>query len=572
MGPERTNRHVNKIHHQQDDWDEVHNQLLSIQKKSLEVSDPNDADEKEADEVARKVVNGGTVRISGTGSTINRKGEGAFETMPEFQSQLQSSKGGGQSLDTSTRNKMESKMGADFSGVKIHTGNNAHSMNEGVNAKAFAHGNDIYFKQGEYDPRSNAGKELLAHELTHTVQQKNGERRINRSALAEKKPEQKEILVSACLNFYGPGATTEFAQSATDTIQQFWNAAMGVVKIKKGFRKIKYKVKFEFTYEVYPQDKYTNAQMQQIAIGKASDPRQNFIETYKVRPPGKVSSMTGNKAIFFSEGSDKTEFAHEFGHGLGLDHPKEVGTVTVIDDSTGKEYKAYDFRGLDTIMTPDSNEDQGGFHIVDEKYRKDSKSKFTPDPVKPGTLHVESMDANMDEDKRQVTESDIDALNLSVLLKDKMTANLGGVTSHNWWGGELNERNDVAVDLQTELPSIDKKNYMPGMRKYEEAVNIQALKETGKKDAQFIQVIQIDFRFDPETDPPTRYFDNPKKGERINNADKPEMKDLYTENTIRYMYVDRSNYVPPYHPETAVDGIPPPNTKCLPGQPGPEKL
>src|SRR6187551_371546 len=87
----------------QEHWDEVHNQLLAIQKKSLEVSDPNDADEKEADAVARKVVDGESAEIHGTGSTINRKGEGTSETTPEFQSQLEGSKGGGQSLDDSTR-------------------------------------------------------------------------------------------------------------------------------------------------------------------------------------------------------------------------------------------------------------------------------------------------------------------------------------------------------------------------------------------------------------------------------------------------------------------------------------
>jgi hypothetical protein len=171
MSYQRTSQHANHIHRQHDDWDEVHNQLLAIQKKSLEVSDPNDADEKEADTIARKVMSGESVQIHGAGSTINRKGKGSAETTPEFQSQLESSKGGGQSLDDSTRSEMESKMGADFSGVKIHTGSNAHVMNEGVNAKAFAHGNDIYFRQGEYNPKSNGGKELLAHELAHTKQQ-----------------------------------------------------------------------------------------------------------------------------------------------------------------------------------------------------------------------------------------------------------------------------------------------------------------------------------------------------------------------------------------------------------------
>jgi hypothetical protein len=155
---------------EQEDWNEVHKQLSAVQKKSLAISEPGDADEKEADEVAKKVMSGESAEIHGSGGTINRKGEGSFETTPEFQSKLEGSKGGGQSLDDSTKGEMESKMGADFSGVKIHTGNEANTMSESINAKAFTHGQDIYFNQNH----SPANKELLAHELVHTVQQSEG--------------------------------------------------------------------------------------------------------------------------------------------------------------------------------------------------------------------------------------------------------------------------------------------------------------------------------------------------------------------------------------------------------------
>lgn len=173
---------------QNDDWDEVHNQLLNvqqaqqIQKKSLTVSAPGDPDEKEADEVARKVLSGESAEVHGIGGAINRKGEGSAETTAQFQSKLESSKGSGQPLNDSTRSEMESKMGADFSSVKIHTGGEANNMSESINAKAFTHGQDIYFSQQD----SAANKELLAHELVHTVQQRNGagERIIQRTAKA----------------------------------------------------------------------------------------------------------------------------------------------------------------------------------------------------------------------------------------------------------------------------------------------------------------------------------------------------------------------------------------------------
>ncbi|MEM6806758.1 MAG: DUF4157 domain-containing protein, partial [Bacteroidota bacterium] len=90
---------------------------------------------------------------------------------PDLQNQLSASKGGGSPLPRDTADSMGSAMGADFSGVKIHTGSDAVQMNQGLGAQAFTHGSDIYFNEGKYDTGSSGGKKLLAHELTHTVQQ-----------------------------------------------------------------------------------------------------------------------------------------------------------------------------------------------------------------------------------------------------------------------------------------------------------------------------------------------------------------------------------------------------------------
>ena len=66
---------------------------------------------------------------------------------------------------------MSARFGADFSGVKIHTDASAQQMSKQVNAHAFTYGNHIYFNSGKYDPDSSSGRTLLAHELTHTIQQ-----------------------------------------------------------------------------------------------------------------------------------------------------------------------------------------------------------------------------------------------------------------------------------------------------------------------------------------------------------------------------------------------------------------
>lgn len=89
----------------------------------------------------------------------------------KLSSSIQSTRGGGSPLPRSVSSEMGSKIGADFSNVKVHTGSYAQNFNKGLGARAFTVGKDIYFNSGEYNPHSNNGKSLLAHELTHTVQQ-----------------------------------------------------------------------------------------------------------------------------------------------------------------------------------------------------------------------------------------------------------------------------------------------------------------------------------------------------------------------------------------------------------------
>ncbi len=96
--------------------------------------------------------------------------EGSVAT-PTIEKQIHSSNGNGINLPDSTNQFMSSAMGADFSGVKIHTGSNAVQMNRQLQARAFTYGSNIYFNSGEYNPESSGGKSLLAHELTHVVQQ-----------------------------------------------------------------------------------------------------------------------------------------------------------------------------------------------------------------------------------------------------------------------------------------------------------------------------------------------------------------------------------------------------------------
>jgi hypothetical protein len=77
----------------------------------------------------------------------------------------------GQPLDGRARSVMERQFGHDFSGVRVHTDREASASAEAVQAHAYTVGNDIVFRAGRYEPGSRAGQRLLAHELTHVVQQ-----------------------------------------------------------------------------------------------------------------------------------------------------------------------------------------------------------------------------------------------------------------------------------------------------------------------------------------------------------------------------------------------------------------
>ncbi|MBS1663828.1 MAG: DUF4157 domain-containing protein [Bacteroidetes bacterium] len=87
---------------------------------------------------------------------------------------IDSTRGKGQSMPESTRYQMESAFGTSFHDVNIHTGADSVGMNKELGAQAFTHGKDIYFNSGKYNPDSTSGQHLLAHELTHVVQQTGG--------------------------------------------------------------------------------------------------------------------------------------------------------------------------------------------------------------------------------------------------------------------------------------------------------------------------------------------------------------------------------------------------------------
>ena len=106
-----------------------------------------------------------------TPQIIQRTSAAGFATDDAFENNLNTQRGGGNPLPASLRADFEPKFGADFSGVRVHTNTASHQLNQSIQAKAFTTGQDVFFRQGAYDPGSRGGQELIAHELTHVVQQ-----------------------------------------------------------------------------------------------------------------------------------------------------------------------------------------------------------------------------------------------------------------------------------------------------------------------------------------------------------------------------------------------------------------
>lgn len=98
---------------------------------------------------------------------------------PELSAEITSARGGGEPLATPLRRRMEEAFGGTLSGVRVHTGPAAATLNRKVAARAFTTGQDIFFGEGEYRPDTAEGERVLAHEIAHT-RQAGGVHRVHR--------------------------------------------------------------------------------------------------------------------------------------------------------------------------------------------------------------------------------------------------------------------------------------------------------------------------------------------------------------------------------------------------------
>jgi outer membrane protein OmpA-like peptidoglycan-associated protein len=305
----------------------------------LTVSQPADAHEQEADRVANAVMRmpaadvqeipvvSSTRSIStvqrmcskcdeeiatGPATQVQRSGHAAGAPLVEASTtaNIQALRGGGQPLPARTRAFFEPRLGADFSDVRIHTGTRAAEAAKSISARAFTLGNDVAFDNGKYSPESGAGRTLLAHELTHVVQQTGAhrtnpriQRKVDEQSFAKRGGKIEEVKDTTL-----PG----FDESTVESNEfLLWNYNVGAPEPRAEHTKyLKEKVLIPTRW---PAILRGDADLKVAIVGGASSTGGAAITT-----PLSVARADQIKAVLVSGGIDATRIVTS---GVGSRHP-----------------------------------------------------------------------------------------------------------------------------------------------------------------------------------------------------------------------------------------------------------
>lgn len=253
------------------------------------------------------------LRKAGSSNTLNNG--------PELDQYVSSLNTGGQALSNGDQQFFGSRFGQDFSDVRVHTGAEANRSADSINALAYTSGNHIVFNNNQYRPDTDSGKKLLAHELTHVVQQKSVTQSVQRMVYVcdEYKAitpstynpnpginvslNGHAVTITADIEIYGTGASPTVANQIKTTIEKYWNAAFG---------------------DGYSVNTRVNVTMQ----GPSPDTSKTRIDVRNEKGVTNVTSywIAGASYMqYYLQSSDiNWTPAHEFGHLLGLpDHYSE---------------------------------------------------------------------------------------------------------------------------------------------------------------------------------------------------------------------------------------------------------
>ncbi|MBN2440437.1 MAG: DUF4157 domain-containing protein [Spirochaetales bacterium] len=141
----------------------------------LYVNNPRNPSEQEADRIAEKIVQmpASDLKIKPPNITRQQSSPPAdTNTVSELiESDIKALEGKGTPLPKSVRDYLQPRFGVDLEDVRIHTNSNADRLARAIKARAFVHGENVVFEKNQYNPDTKEGKKLIAHEITHVIQQ-----------------------------------------------------------------------------------------------------------------------------------------------------------------------------------------------------------------------------------------------------------------------------------------------------------------------------------------------------------------------------------------------------------------
>ncbi len=277
---------------------------------------------------------------------VQTKANEGQHTSPSIEAKLNNSASKGSKMAKDTQMEMESNFGTNFSDVRIHTDSDAVDLNQKLNAQAFTHKNDIYFNKNKYNPNSKSGQQLLAHELTHTIQQSSKNTNTDESMVAR--------AITTPLKSYKPKVNQKTRKTVTFTL----NGVKVIVKPdgKLAGRSNANKAKTNFSAS-YATPSYRHMDGVLTTLGTIPTPTITIQTKYGIKVNAQSPSAygkgttvkdkkEGNTSLGYHEGSHGTDFLNYIKKNAVPQFNSKVGdTVTQYNDAineysiAGNKYK-----------------------------------------------------------------------------------------------------------------------------------------------------------------------------------------------------------------------------------------
>lgn len=174
-----------------------------LQKAALPEEQVQKADDKDIQKAEEEKIQKAPV----ADDRLQRMGNAVPTVGPSTQSAIHNQTTGGQPLSSDVRAYMEPRFNADFSNVRVHSDPESASLSNQLSARAFTHQNHVFFSRDQYQPGTSEGKQLLAHELTHTIQQGHAIQRNPQVSTTTTPPPVQRLGIQDALDYFADKAS-----------------------------------------------------------------------------------------------------------------------------------------------------------------------------------------------------------------------------------------------------------------------------------------------------------------------------------------------------------------------------